>query len=510
MKAGRRLSIAILLIAASGMLSPPARAETPYTVTVKLLVDNKEPMVRRMWEKRYRDRMAAASEVFERCCNVQFKIVAVERWTSNDNIRDLNELMNEFEAKVRPEPAQLVIGFTGQYQSLAKDTHMGGARGPFRPHILIREWGRQITEPERLEMLVHELGHYLGAVHSPEPKSVMRPDLSDRQSRARSHKIGFDARNAEAIRIVSDELRKRPIGHLGQLSPEAKARLRPLYQSLFAALPKDPAAPRYLALLDMSLGVPSQSTERLQAVLAGARTVVRAVTDAAADNRLLPEKSKLVVGRVRLSGDELTELYVRRAAAAAQQLPKNSAVASLLLGLGVALDDSPMLPSAPAIGAVWRQIEPASSRPTRIALLGAPTMRGRRDLAQHFAVSAALAVVIGPQTTEAVGIDKEMTDSRGGHGFSFADLSADMAGIQFARAVADGRLSLSRLEKSFRVRDFLPDPGGLKEGIAWDDFVESYGSLHDGRLTRERETLRQQVLALPGYKSTPVETILRK
>jgi len=511
MKAGRGLLIAIAMAVAPGMFPLAAAAETPYTIPVKILADDREPTVQRLWEKRYRDRVAAASEIIERCCHVRFKVVAVATWTSDNDIHDLGKLMDEFERKVRPEPARLAIGFTGQYQSLREDKHIGGARGPFRSHILIREWGRQITEPERLEILVHELGHYLGAVHSAEPKSVMRPDISDRQSRMRKFQISFDARNAEALCIISDELRQRPLGHLAQLSPTAKDRLRAVYRSLAAALPKDPAAPRYLAMLDQSLGMAGAPSGHLQAVIAGARTVVRAVTEAAADNRRLPEKAAgVAAGAFRLSGDELTELYVHHAAAAARRLPQDVGPGALLLALGVALDDSPMLPSTPIVSAFWQQIEPASARITRLAVIGKPTMRGRYDSTQHFAVSAALAVLIGPQNAAAAGILKEMSDSRGGSGFSFADLSADLAGIQFAGAVGSGRIPLSRLENDFLVRDFLPDLSGLKEGIAWDDFVQIYGSPLDARFARERESLRGRILAMPGYKSPPKQTILRE
>ncbi len=242
-------------------------------------------------------------------------------------------------------------------------------------------------------------------------------------------------------------------------------------------------------------------------MLAGARTVVQAVTDAAADNHLLPEKSA-VGGAARFSGDELTELYVRRAATAARKLPPNVAAAAFLMGIGVALDDSPLLPSTPIVGVYWRQIEPQSARITRVALLGSPTMRGRHDLAQHFAISAALAVLLGSKTSEAVGIGKEMSDSEHGSGFSFADLSADLGGIQFAGAVAGGRVPLARLESGFLVRDFLPDPKGLKEGIALGDFVETYGSPLDPRFVRERERLRAQILAMPGYKNAPAAAML--
>ncbi len=217
MNVRRGLLIAIMLAVALGVFSRPAVAEAPYTITVKIMADDKEPAVRRVWEKRYRDRLAAASDIIQRCCNIRFKVVAVGTWTSSDDLHDLGQLMREFMHEVRPEPAQLVIGFTGQYRSLQQDKHIGGAKGPFCPYILIREWGRQITDSERLEILVHELGHYLGAAHSPDSKSVMRPDISDRQSRARSFKIGFDTVNARILRIIGDELRKRPVGYLAQL-----------------------------------------------------------------------------------------------------------------------------------------------------------------------------------------------------------------------------------------------------------------------------------------------------
>ena len=221
---------------------------------------------------------------FRTCCRIRFQVVAVETWTSGDNVHDFLRLMNEFERQVKPEPARLAIGFTGQYARLQEDKRMGGARGPFRSHVLIREWGRQITESERLEILVHELGHYLGAVHSPEPQSVMRPDFSDRQSRARSYRIRFDAPNTLIMCLLGEEFRSRPFVHLGQLPAAVKGQLRPLYQSLAAGLPNDPAAPRYLAMLDQSLGLAGAAADHRQAVIAGARSVVQAVTEAAREN----------------------------------------------------------------------------------------------------------------------------------------------------------------------------------------------------------------------------------
>jgi hypothetical protein len=484
----------------AGVLPSPVSADTPYTVTVKILVDQKEPTLQQVWEKRYRDRLAAASEVFERTCHVRFQAVAVGTWTSDDNIRDLVKLMDDFERKAKPTPARLAIGFTGQYQTLRDDKHIGGARGPFRSHILIREWGRQITEPERLEILVHELGHYLGAVHSPERQSVMRPDISDRQSRLRDFHISFDARNASVMSLISTELAKRPLLHLAQLPAATKQRIKPIYQSLAAALPSDPAAPRYLAMLDQSLGAAAEPPNTVRDIIGGARIVARAVAAAAAKNQQLPKKGSAAAGPFRLEGDPLADFYVRQAAATAKRLPLKIAAPALLVGLGVALDDSPMLPNSAIIGNLWRQIEPPAARMARLESLGSPTMRGRRDLAQHFAVSAALTVLAGPEVAEDAGVIKEMSDSRSGGGFSFVDLSADVAGIQFANAVVSGRLPLSRVESRFAAQDYLPAANGLRDAVAWKEFVKLYGFPPDARLTRQREALRAKALAMPGYK----------
>ena len=62
------------------------------------------------------------------------------------------------------------------------------------------------------------------------------------------------------------------------------------------------------------------------------------------------------------------------------------------------------------------------------------TLGGRVDFAQHFAISAALAAGAGGPFADAVGVYKEVDDSRRGSGFSFADIAADRAGARFGEA----------------------------------------------------------------------------
>jgi len=225
-----------------------------------------------------------------------------------------------------------------------------------------------------------------------------------------------------------------------------------------------------------------------------ARRVVRAVTEAARNNQAAADR-----GAVPLRGDRLTEHLVRQAAGAAAELPEELAGKAFLAGLGVGLDDSKLLRGLPLSAAVWRAIEPDDLRRERVAVLGSPTMRGRRDLAQHFFVSAGLAALVGAESAESAGLLKELADSRGGSGFSFADLAADLAGVAFAQHVQAGKLKLAELARSFAVEDYLPPCADLPEGIPWEEFSAKYMQSESAAFEKQRAMIRRRVEALPGY-----------
>jgi hypothetical protein len=60
---------------------------------------------------------------------------------------------------------------------------------------------------------------------------------------------------------------------------------------------------------------------------------------------------------------------------------------------------------------------------------------GRVDFPQHFLVSAALVLEGSGTLSQAIGLYKEMLDSRGGSGFSFTDMAANLAGTRFGEAL---------------------------------------------------------------------------
>ena len=173
----------------------PGETDAIGSIGLTLAVDEEEPTKRRVWESRLRKRVARASDILEQTCRIRLDVTRTTTWKSNDQFTDFRQSLAEFEKKVIPLPGGVAVGFTSQYRVPKGRTHLGGTRGPLFPHILIREWSQHIGEPERLELLVHELGHHLGAAHSPELDSVMRPMLGDRQSVRAGFLIKFDPVN---------------------------------------------------------------------------------------------------------------------------------------------------------------------------------------------------------------------------------------------------------------------------------------------------------------------------
>jgi hypothetical protein len=238
-------------------------------------------------------------------------------------------------------------------------------------------------------------------------------------------------------------------------------------------------------------------------------TAVRAaeveLPDADATRRVVAavvaEAKRIARAGVERSGDELTDAYVRAAAAEAKKLPKDQAVPAFLAALGIALDDSTTVRGHPLFGPFFRRIEPDADRKERLRVLGAPSLRKRRDWCQHFAVSCTLTALTGAAAAEAAGLFKERLDMRpGGSGFSFADLSADYAGVAFAVRLREGTLSLDAVAERFTGNDFLPDPKGLREGLTAKQFEEEYGNTSDDRFRKETEGIRRRVRELSEKK----------
>lgn len=132
-----------------------------------------------------------------------------------------------------------------------------------------------------------------------------------------------------------------------------------------------------------------------------------------------------------------------------------------------------------ALGMDIRRFIDAPREPPHIKLR--LTLLDRHDLVQHYLASAALTVSAGSGLAGAIGVFKELDDSRRGTGFSFPDLLADRAGIRLAEmASATGRqarLLQQRMSGPLSEADFMPDIDDLPEGIMELEFRHRYRDL---------------------------------
>ena len=462
------------------------------TYTVKILVDEDEPGRQVVWEHRLRRRVEAASAVLEKLFNVKLKVVAVGTWTSDNKTDDFMEALSEFEREVNPAPARIAIGFSSQWKMVRGRMHMAGTRGPLHTHILVREGNPNISEPERLEFLIHELGHFLGAAHSPESGSVMRPVLGDKQAGRSDFRIQFDPVNTLTIAMICEEMRRRNLTKLAELSPDTKKRLGQIYMELARSLPDDPAAFQYAQMVKSDAGSP---------LVLATRQVLQQMVHAAVDNRALPVSvGATSTAMARREGDALTSYLVREAAGAAKSLPDDVKAQAFLLAVTIGLSDTEFFGQIPAIGNVVRAIESPSERKIRLTFLSETTMGGQRDLARHFLTSAQLTATAGAPAAQAAGLAKELADGQSASGFSFSDVAADRAGIRFAQAVLDKKVTLGLLALTFSVPSYMPSVEGLPEKIASKDFATQFGTKDDPRFLKQLQEIDQRISQLPGYK----------
>jgi hypothetical protein len=115
---------------------------------------------------------------------------------------------------------------------------------------------------------------------------------------------------------------------------------------------------------------------------------------------------------------------------------------------------------------------PAGARPLSVTLLG------RHDTPQHFLVSAVLSARGGGALADVIGLYKEVSDSRGGSGFSFNDLAADRAGTRLGLlAVGDPVAFQARLAAGVLEADLMPQVDDLPESMSALEFRQRFGGV---------------------------------
>lgn len=150
----------------------------------------------------------------------------------------------------------------------------------------------------------------------------------------------------------------------------------------------------------------------------------------------------------------------------------------------------------------------AAGRPSVRAAAGTVRIHGRRDLAQHFWVSAALVPLSSIRISDHVGLAKEEMDSgRGGSGFSFADMLANRAGVRFAEiAVAEGPSAdglRRRLGEPWAIESLVPSIDGLPEGIPERELEDDFGGVGGPRFRELIAEIERRLDAAPLLRHGP-------
>jgi hypothetical protein len=219
------------------------------------------------------------------------------------------------------------------------------------------------------------------------------------------------------------------------------------------------------------------------------RKLLAALVEAAAENQGRPAGPR--------KGDELTDFLIRRAIQAS--LEEKTTPQELCVALGIGLDTTDVLRNHEVAGPILALFETDVQRQRRLKVLGRPTMKGRHDWVMHFALSAALTGALDAEMAEQVGIFKEILDSKGGSGFSFADLAADYAGINFAQSLLkDSKgapAKLTRWSKEFRANAWLPRMDEFEEGLTSEQVRARFGAPDDPRFLRACQIVRAKVAA---------------
>ncbi|MCF2949073.1 hypothetical protein L0668_13205 [Paraglaciecola aquimarina] len=130
-----------------------------------------------------------------------------------------------------------------------------------------------------------------------------------------------------------------------------------------------------------------------------------------------------------------------------------------------------------------------------------PMLKYRGDLNQHFLFSAAIKILSEQGLSIAIGEFKELMDrGKGGSGYSFVDLAADIAGVEFARAATDPTTAWfvqQKLANNYSEGLFFPQIKGLPEGLRKEKFTKQFGEVDSPKYVKMLDEIQRRIANLP-------------
>lgn len=134
-------------------------------------------------------------------------------------------------------------------------------------------------------------------------------------------------------------------------------------------------------------------------------------------------------------------------------------------------------------------------------------LRERDDLAKHFIISAALKLLSEQGVSLAIGEFKELMDrAMGGSGYSFVDLTADMAGLAFADVATHASTAKEAQDMLVAARSddvIMPSIDGLPEGLSKRAFEAQFGGVDSEAYLAMVEEIKSRLRQVPLYSLNP-------
>ncbi|GAC19050.1 hypothetical protein [Paraglaciecola arctica] len=134
-----------------------------------------------------------------------------------------------------------------------------------------------------------------------------------------------------------------------------------------------------------------------------------------------------------------------------------------------------------------------------------PTLAHRTDLNQHFIFSAAIKILSEQGLSIAIGEFKELMDrSNDGSGYSFVDLAADFAGVEFAIAATSASSAVSVQNILAGEPDehlFFPSIEGLPEGLSKGGFSQKFTEVDSPEYLKMVQSINQRIADLPIHQA---------
>jgi uncharacterized protein YfiM (DUF2279 family) len=132
------------------------------------------------------------------------------------------------------------------------------------------------------------------------------------------------------------------------------------------------------------------------------------------------------------------------------------------------------------------------------------TIDKRNDFAKHFMLSAAITAYTDTVLSDAIGLYKEIEDSRSGSGFSFNDIAADRAGTRFGERAITNQTSARQLQKLVSAGltdvDLMPPWSDLPESMPEAEFKQRFGGIDTPAYQQMVREIEKRVAALRVLK----------